>query len=150
MVSILNTYLKHIVTSYQKHHSPWNDKIPEDFEVGNDIELFKAQNGIFSNKYSPVIKKTQKTTIKLVLLDIVPNDYLSDIFDEKEQDDEKQLNESISQNLIIYEDKDNKYDDSSFNKKQSLKPAVKNSTDLASELNNSEGKLPINPDETTK
>ena len=48
--------VKHIVSSYQKHHSPWNEQIPEDQEINEDVLLFKAQNGIMNNKLSPVIK----------------------------------------------------------------------------------------------
>ena len=48
--------VKHIVTSYQKHHSPSNDKIPENEEVNEAVEMFKAQNGIMSDKCAPIIK----------------------------------------------------------------------------------------------
>lgn len=108
--------VKHIVSSYQKHHSPSNDKIPEDKEVNADVLLFKAQNGIINNKLAPVIKKINETTIKLTLLDIQANDYLADIFEDKDdQLDSKQLDKSESQNLPI--DSNNMYDDSNLNVK---------------------------------
>jgi len=76
--------VKHIVTSYQKHHAPSNDKIPEDEELNSDVEVFKAQNGVMSTKYAPIVKKVTKTSIKLTPLDIGLNDYLAEIFDDKE------------------------------------------------------------------
>lgn len=62
--------VKHIVSSYQKHHSPTNDNIPEDQEVSDDVQIHKAQQGVMSSKYAPVIKLIKETTIKLTPLDI--------------------------------------------------------------------------------
>lgn len=50
-----------------------------------DIQFFKAQNGVLNSKLTPVIRKVTNTTIKLTPLDIPLNDYLADIFDEKEE-----------------------------------------------------------------
>ena len=143
--------VKHIVTSYQKHHSPWNEKIPEDTEVSDDIQLFKAQNGIFSNKYSPVVKRVKDTSIKLTILDITPNDYLADIFEEKDENLElRHLNKSDSQQLIVNDDKDNEYDDSSYNKKNNLKQLIKNSNNIISESTNGEGKFSLQTEDASK
>ena len=103
--------VKHIVSSYQKHHSPWSDTIPENSEVSEDVEIFKAQNGVISNKLTPVIKKINRTTIKLTPLDIPINDYLSDIFDVKEDEPSAKHLQSNNSAQNIDEKQNNEYSD---------------------------------------
>lgn len=79
--------------------------------------MFKAQNGIISNKYAPVVKKVKETTIKLTPLDIQTNDYLADLFDDKEEVlSEKALEADKSQSSHnAYPDvKDNEYADDGY------------------------------------
>ena len=100
------------MSSYQKHHAPSNEKIPEEKEVSEDIQIFKAQNGILSNKIAPVIRKVSETTIKLTPLDIPINDYLADIFEDKEDpNSQRQLEQSASENLINAKEDENEYND---------------------------------------
>lgn len=108
--------VKHIVNSYSKHHSPWNDEIPEDEEVREDVNIFKAQNGIISSKLAPMIKKVERTSIRLTPLDIPQNDYLADIFDDKEEHQTEKNLEASSSALNIdskntNNDTNNEYND---------------------------------------
>jgi hypothetical protein len=114
--------VKHIVSSYQKHHSPWNDKIPEDNEVEEDVEIFKAQNGVFNSKLSPVIKKVTQTTIKLTVLDIPINDYLADIFDDKEDENSQKPLDALDSNN--QDDQQNNLDKDESTKNKISRPST--------------------------
>ena len=114
--------VKHIVTSYQKHHSPCNDKIPEEKEVSEEVELFKAQNGVLSNKLAPIIKKIKETSIKLTPLDIQCNDYLADIFDDKEDQPSIHPQEKSENSQMLPDEKDNDYQTNYYNQPNTVYP----------------------------
>ena len=48
--------VKHILSSYQKHHSPTSESIPEGQEVEQWIFTVKPFNGVNYNKITPIIK----------------------------------------------------------------------------------------------
>lgn len=73
--------VKHIVSSYQKHHAPSHDKIPEEQEVEQELLTVKSFNGVLSNKVTPIIKVIDKASVKLQPLDLQPNDYVSDFLE---------------------------------------------------------------------
>ncbi len=67
-----------------------------------------------SNKLAPMIKKVEKTTIKLTPLDIPHNDYLADIFEDREEiPNDKNLGASNSAKNIDENNNDtnNEYND---------------------------------------
>lgn len=45
--------VKHIVSSYQKHHSPSFEQIPEDQEIISEVKIIRPNEGITSNKLAP-------------------------------------------------------------------------------------------------
>jgi hypothetical protein len=45
--------VKHIVSSYQKHHSPSFEQIPEDQEVESEVKIIRPNDGITYNKLAP-------------------------------------------------------------------------------------------------
>lgn len=75
--------VKHIVSSYQKHHSPAYQQIPENEEFNSDVKIVKPLKGVQHSKIAPCIQDVKITTIKLNMLDIAPNDYLEGFFDEE-------------------------------------------------------------------
>lgn len=48
--------VKHIVQSYQKHHAPSSEVIPEDCSVDKDVKVAKPCLGVHSNKVFPIIQ----------------------------------------------------------------------------------------------
>lgn len=67
--------VKHIVSSYQKHHSPSFEQIPEDEEVASKIKVVRPNEGIFYNKIAPVVRDILKPSVKLAPLDLPLNNY---------------------------------------------------------------------------
>lgn len=64
-----------------------------------------------NRKFTPVIKKVRQTTIKLTPLDIPINDYLAEIFDDKDEPiSAKNFEKSDSTNNITSQN-DNDYND---------------------------------------
>lgn len=49
-------FVKHIIHSYQKHHSPSSQTIPEDYEMSPNIKVLKPLNGVHFNKLNPMIQ----------------------------------------------------------------------------------------------
>lgn len=49
-------FVKHIIHSYQKHHSPSSQSIPEDYELAPNVKILKALSGVHSNKTTPMIQ----------------------------------------------------------------------------------------------
>lgn len=68
--------VKHIVSSYQKHHSPSYEQIPEDEEVDSNVRVIRPSEGITYNKIAPVIRDIPKPSVKLAPLDLPLNDYM--------------------------------------------------------------------------
>ena len=66
---------RHIVTSYNKHHAPVQENIPEDQEIDQDVMMVFPQKGIMFNKSTPVIRKLGKPTVTMMPLDLAPNQY---------------------------------------------------------------------------
>lgn len=62
--------VKHIVSSYQKHHAPTAEKIPESEEISSHVKMVKPFEGIIYNKVNPVIKDIPKPSVKLTPLDL--------------------------------------------------------------------------------
>ncbi len=75
--------VKHIVSSYQKHHSPAYQQIPENKEFDADVKIIKPLKGVSNNKLAPCIQDVKETSIKLNMLDIPQNDYLQDYYEEE-------------------------------------------------------------------
>lgn len=49
-------FVKHIIHSYQKHHSPSSQTIPEDYEMSPNVKVLKPLNGVHFNKLNPMIQ----------------------------------------------------------------------------------------------
>jgi hypothetical protein len=67
--------VKHIVSSYQKHHSPSFEQIPEDEEVESSIKVIRPNYGISYDKVAPWIRDIPKPSVKLAPLDLPLNNY---------------------------------------------------------------------------
>lgn len=48
--------VKHIIQSYQKHHAPSNEIIPEDYSISHEVKVAKPSLGVHSNKAFPMIQ----------------------------------------------------------------------------------------------
>lgn len=48
--------VKHIIQSYQKHHAPAAEIIPEDYSISHEVKVAKPNHGVHSNKAYPVIQ----------------------------------------------------------------------------------------------
>lgn len=84
--------VKHIVSSYQKHHSPSFEQIPEDEEVASKIKVVRPNEGIIYNKIAPVVRDIPKPSVKLAPLDLPLNEYT----DKKETEQRSTINISDS------------------------------------------------------
>ena len=69
--------MKHIISSYQKHHSPSQDVIYEDAENYSPITIVKPLSGIEANHMNPIIKENKNDEIKVPPLELSPNDYIN-------------------------------------------------------------------------
>jgi hypothetical protein len=67
--------VKHIVSSYSKHHSPSLEQIPEDQEVDSEVRIIRPNEGITYNKLAPWIRNIEKPSVKLAPLDLAFNWY---------------------------------------------------------------------------
>lgn len=47
--------VKHIIQSYNKHHSPSNMAIPEGNEISPNVKVLKALTGVHVQKLNPII-----------------------------------------------------------------------------------------------
>ena len=86
--------VKHIVSSYQKHHSPSFENIPEDEEVSSKVKVVRPLNGIVHNKIQPLIRDIPKPSVKLAPLDLPLNDYLNNFDFQKDQKSTINISES--------------------------------------------------------
>lgn len=68
--------VKHIIQSYQKHHAPSSEIIPEDYSISHEVKVAKPCLGVHSNKAFPMIQNW---------------DYIYD--DELEDEESKQMSE---------------------------------------------------------
>lgn len=96
--------VKHIVSSYAKHHAPTSERIPESEEVTSRVRVIKPLEGIVYNKVSPVIKEILKPSVKLSPLDLQPNDYVSEFLDKLNFRDASKSNNEKSKIEIDCED----------------------------------------------
>lgn len=48
--------VKHIIQSYQKHHAPSSEIIPEDYSISHEVKVAKPCLGVHSNKAFPMIQ----------------------------------------------------------------------------------------------
>ena len=48
--------VKHIIQSYQKHHAPSSEIIPEDYSISHEVKVAKPNQGVHSNKAYPMIQ----------------------------------------------------------------------------------------------
>lgn len=48
--------VKHIIQSYQKHHAPSAEIIPEDYSISHEVKVAKPSLGVHSNKAFPMIQ----------------------------------------------------------------------------------------------
>ncbi len=63
------------MTSYQKHHSPASQIIPEDYEAEQEVRVIRPMNGIESNKYQPIIRNDPSIKITVTPLTLSPTNY---------------------------------------------------------------------------
>jgi hypothetical protein len=49
-------FVKHIIHSYSKHHSPSSQSIPEEYEMSPNIKILKPLNGVHFSKINPMIQ----------------------------------------------------------------------------------------------
>ena len=54
---------KHVLVSYQKHHAPIIEVIPESHEVHSNIKVVKALEGVSVQKDQPCIRADVTTKI---------------------------------------------------------------------------------------
>lgn len=64
--------LSHILLSYNKHHAPSQQTIPETEETDEDLKIVKPMNGIVQTKYNPIIRKLDDVTVTIQPSDFVP------------------------------------------------------------------------------
>lgn len=64
--------VNHILLSYQKHHSPAQQKISEDTPNEDILEVIKPLAGIETNKYQPLIRKVPNGEVVITPLSISP------------------------------------------------------------------------------
>lgn len=64
--------LSHILLSYNKHHAPSQQTIPETEETEEDLKIVKPMNGIVQTKYNPIIRKLDDVTVTIQPSDFVP------------------------------------------------------------------------------
>lgn len=64
--------VNHILLSYQKHHSPAQQKISEDAPNEDILEIVKPLAGIETNKYQPLIRKVPNGEVMITPLSISP------------------------------------------------------------------------------
>ena len=90
--------VKHIVSSYKKHHSPCQEEIPEESEVSQAVVMIKPLEGITMDQMTPVIRHIEKPSVKLQSLDLAPNDYVSDYVENLEPKEESKMIEQTKAN----------------------------------------------------
>ncbi|CAI2375933.1 unnamed protein product [Moneuplotes crassus] len=49
-------YVKHLVHSYTKHHSPSSQSIPEGYEMAPNVKILRALRGVHNSKSNPIIQ----------------------------------------------------------------------------------------------
>ena len=49
-------YVKHLIHSYGKHHSPSSQSIPEGYEMSSNVKVLKPLKGVHYNKTNPIIQ----------------------------------------------------------------------------------------------
>lgn len=69
--------LNHILLSYQKHHSPCQQTIPEDGENEQNLHIIKPLKGIESTKFKPIIRKIDGDLILLTPPNFSPADTIT-------------------------------------------------------------------------
>ena len=84
--------VKHITSSYIKHHSPSSELIPENMEVDSNVKIIRPNLGIFYNKIAPVIRDIPRPSVTLGTLDIKSNWYIT------KHKSKESINSSVEQN----------------------------------------------------
>ncbi|CAI2378710.1 unnamed protein product [Moneuplotes crassus] len=69
--------LNHILLSYQKHHSPCQQTIPEDNENELSLHIVKPLKGIEISKFKPIIRKLKSEHIQLTPPSFSPADTIT-------------------------------------------------------------------------
>ena len=111
--------VKHIVSSYQKHHSPSSEEIPEDQEVASAIKIIRPNDGITYNKLAPCIKDIPKPSVKLAPLDLSFNTYYDPPKQKEPEKSEINISECLKDsNFSIKRAESSEVRDSKVNKSQ--------------------------------
>eukprot|EP00347_Sterkiella_histriomuscorum_P024065 403332423 len=72
--------VSHILMSYEKHHSPSNQSIPEDEHQDIQVKVVRQVKGIDSNKLQPIIRHHNDKDFKVAYIDIEPMNYQDILF----------------------------------------------------------------------
>lgn len=64
--------LNHILLSYQKHHAPALNAIPEDKGTSDTLRVIKPVRGIDISKFNPIIRNVQNIKLELNPCQIKP------------------------------------------------------------------------------
>lgn len=112
--------VKHIVGSYQKHHAPSDQEIPEAKELDDDVRVIKALPGVAVSKMFPIIQDVKSTSVKLSMLDIAPNDYIADLFESEDAEPQHPVEPTRkSEDLVVIENEKVSLQQQSMNNEQS-------------------------------
>lgn len=62
----------HILSSYQKHHAPVQQTIPEDQQADVDLRVIRPERGIDKSQFQPMIRVNKQLNIALSPLSLSP------------------------------------------------------------------------------
>lgn len=65
----------HILSSYQKHHAPVQQSIPEDEEEDQGLKVVRPEKGIDKSQFQPIIRLNSHLNIALSPLRLSPNNH---------------------------------------------------------------------------
>jgi len=65
----------HILSSYQKHHAPVQQAIPEDSEADQGLRVIRPERGIDKSQFQPMIRINKHLNIALSPLSLSPCDH---------------------------------------------------------------------------
>ena len=67
----------HILSSYQKHHAPVQQAIPENEEEEQGLRVIRPEKGIDKSQFQPIIRMNKHLNIALSPLRLSPNNHRS-------------------------------------------------------------------------
>lgn len=114
--------VSHILMSYEKHHSPSNQVIPEDEHQEVQVRVIRQIKGVDSNKLQPIIRHHNDKDFRVCSTkDIEPLDYRSIVYKIPKKLQNKGNKENMEYSIEINESSDaidNRTDDDMFKQQQ--------------------------------